>query len=83
MRCERRRLDFKFSRRGIGPRTREQILARYGNVFEEKNFSRRSGHILSVDVILWLQKEGLGFVEKPGQGITHRIVVPPGSELPR
>jgi len=62
-------------------RIREQIFSRYGNVFEEERIHRRSGHILMVEVILWLEKQGLGFVEKPGRGITHRIVFPPGSDL--
>jgi hypothetical protein len=59
-----------------GEKTREEVIARYGNVFEEQKIHRRSGHILSVEVILWLRKKGLAFIEKPGQGITHRVVFP-------
>lgn len=59
-----------------GARTREEVIAYYGNVFEEQKVHRRRGHILSVDVILWLRKRGLAFVEKPGQGLTHRVVFP-------
>lgn len=57
-------------------RTRGEVIARYGNIFEEQKVQRRRGHVLSVDVILWLRKKGLAFVEKPGQGITHRVVFP-------
>ena len=59
-----------------GEKTRGEVIARYGNVFEEQKVQRRSGHVLSVDVILWLRKNGLAFIEKPGQGITHRVVFP-------
>lgn len=59
-----------------GEKTREEVIAYYGDVFEEQKIHRRSGHVLSVDVILWLRRNGLAFVEKPGQGITHRIVFP-------
>jgi hypothetical protein len=59
-----------------GEKTRVEIIAHYGNVFEEDKVHRRSGHILSVDVILWLRKNGLAFVEKPSRGITHRVVFP-------
>lgn len=59
-----------------GERTRGEVIAYYGNVFEEQKVHRRHGHVLSVDVILWLRKKGLAFIEKPGQGITHRVVFP-------
>jgi hypothetical protein len=59
-----------------GEGTREEVIAHYGNVFEEDKVHHRSGHILSVNVILWLRKNGLAFIEKPGQGITHRVVFP-------
>ena len=59
-----------------GEKARAQIMVRYGTVFDEQKVHRRNGHILSVDVILWLRKKGLAFVEKPGRGITHRVVFP-------
>lgn len=61
-----------------GEKTRAEIMARYGHVFEEQKVHRRDGHILSVDVILWLSKKGLAFVEKPSRGITYRVVFPAG-----
>lgn len=61
-----------------GEKTRAEIMTRYGNVFEEQKVHRRDGHIRSVDVILWLRKKGLAFVEKPGRGIIYRVVFPAG-----
>lgn len=43
---------------------------------EEQKVHRRDGHILSVNVIPWVNKKGLAFFEKPGCGITHRVVFP-------
>jgi hypothetical protein len=56
--------------------TRAGVIATYGNVFEEQKLHRKDGHVLTVDVILWLRKKGLAFIEKPGEGITHRVVFP-------
>ena len=58
-------------------RTRNAVVARYGNVFEEETVERRSGHVRRTEFILWARKTGLAFVERPGEGITHRVVFPP------
>lgn len=58
-----------------GERTRGNLIAYHGDEFEEQKL-HRGRHVLSVDVILWFRKKGLAFIEKPGRGITHRVVFP-------
>ena len=60
-----------------GERTRAAVVARYGDAFEEEEVVRRSRHLRRTEFILWSRKAGLAFVERPGEGITHRVVFPP------
>jgi hypothetical protein len=55
----------------------EQAQARYGKPFVTNKIHKADGHILSVIVVHRIPDLGVGLVEVPGRGITHRLVFPP------
>lgn len=57
--------------------TVEKAEARYGAPFVKTKIHKKDGHIRSVTVIHRIPDLGVGLVEVPGRGITHRLVFPP------
>lgn len=55
----------------------EKAQARYGKPFVTSKIHKADGHILSVIVVHRIPDLGVGLVEVPGRGITHRLVFPP------
>lgn len=50
---------------------------RYGKKFIASKLQKKAGHLLSVMNIYRLPDKGVGLVEVPGRGMTHRLVFPP------
>ena len=55
----------------------EKAKSRYVEDFVSTKKHKKSGHILSVFNVHRIPSQGVGLVEVPGQGITHRLVFPP------
>lgn len=55
----------------------EKAKSRYGEDFVSTKKHKKSGHILGVFNVHRIPAQGVGLVEVPGQGITHRLVFPP------
>jgi hypothetical protein len=55
----------------------EKAQARYGKPFVTSKIQKANGHILFVVMVHCIPDLGVGLVEVPGAGITHRLVFPP------
>jgi hypothetical protein len=60
-----------------GEKTFEEAKARYGPDFVTTTIQRKTGHLVWVFKTHRLPEIGVGFVEEPRRGLTHRLVFPP------
>lgn len=57
--------------------TVDKAHARYGKPFVKNKIQKRDGHVLSVTVVHRIPELGVGLIEVPSRGVTHRLVFPP------